>query len=184
MTTHPLPPTAFLPTPRMRALDPDRDAEALHALLGDPASCRYFPRPACASVEETRAQLHRWTDGHEDTSWVTEDAAGRATGRIALYSPEDGVWNTACMVVPAARGQRLALRALPVAIDRVFEAKRPRRIFADIDPDNVASIRTFERLGFQREGHLRATFLTHIGVRDSLIWSLLPTDPRPWRVAP
>ena len=174
----------FLPIPTLRLLDPDQDAEALHAVFGDPASCRFLPRPAQATVDDTRTLLRQWTDGYEDTSWVTVDALGRATARIALYAPQPGVWEAACMVVPAARGQGLALRALPHALDWVFTHKRPRRIAADVDPDNVASLRTFERLGFQVEGRLRASWATHIGIRDSIVLSLLPGDPRPWRVAP
>lgn len=57
----------------------------------------------------------------------------------------------------------------------------PWRIFADVDPDNLASIRTFEQLGFRHEGVLRGNWETHIGVRDSVILGLLRSDPRPWR---
>ena len=44
---------------------------------------------------------------------------------------------------------------------------------ADTDPDNVGSIKLLEKLGFQKEGHLRSEWETHIGVRDSLIFGLL-----------
>ena len=39
--------------------------------------------------------------------------------------------------------------------------------------DNTACIRTFERLGFTLEGRLRATWKTHIGIRDSLIFAMI-----------
>lgn len=174
----------FSPAPRMRALDPDGDAEALHAIFGDPESCRFLARPAFETVDQTRSQLRRWTVGHEDTSWATVDETGRATGRIALYMPQEGVWEAACAIVPAARGRQLARRALPHALEFVFATKAPRRIQVDIDPENLASIRTFEQLGFHWEGRLRATFATHLGVRDSVVMSLLPDDLRPWRPSP
>ena len=47
---------------------------------------------------------------------------------------------------------------------------------ADTDPDNIGSNRLLERLGFKLEGHLRAEWETHIGVRDSLIWGLLAAE--------
>lgn len=174
-------PARFLPVPPMRLLDPDRDAVALHAILGDEQSCRYLTRPAFATVEETREQLRRWTIGWEDTSWVTVDERDQATGRISLYAPSEGAWEAACLIVPSARGTGLARRALPDALDYVFEHKGARRIAADIDPDNLPSLRTFEALGFQLEGRLRATWSTHLGIRDTLLMSLLPGDPRPWR---
>ena len=169
--------------PAMRLLDPERDGPALHAILGDPESCRYLPRPALPSVEATTAQLRAWTLGWEDTSWATVDAADVATGRIALYQPERGapIWEAACMIVPQARGQALARRALAVAIEATFTQKGARRVVADIDPDNHASVQTFVALGFRLEAHEVGTWTTHIGVRDSLIYVLDRDDPRPWR---
>ncbi len=171
----------FTPTPPMRPLDPERDGPALHAIFSDEESCRYLPEPAFKHVEQTIEQMRKWTTGCEDTSWVTVDDQDRATGRISLHSTGDDIWNVGCMIAPHARGTGLARRALPPALDYVLDTKSPRRIAADIDPDNTASARTFEQLGFTYEGRLRATWKTHIGVRDSLIYSLLATDPRPWR---
>lgn len=160
-------------------LDPERDASALHAVFGDADSCRYLPQPAQPSEEATRALLRRWHDGWEDTDWAVR-LKGVTVGRVSLFSQREGIWEAACMVVPAARGQGLSVRALAPSIDAVFAGKGAHRIEADIDPDNLPSIRVFERLGFRREGHLRATWNTHIGLRDSLIYGLLRSDPRPW----
>jgi len=166
----------------LRPLDPDRDGEALHAILGDENSCTYLAGPANGTVAETIAQLKRWTAGSKDTSWAVIDRPdGPALGRVSLFTHGRDVLEAACMIVPSARGRNLAARALTQAIDFVFEQKSARRVFADIDPDNTASIRTFEKLGFQREGLLRGNWETHIGVRDSVILGLLKDDPRPWR---
>jgi RimJ/RimL family protein N-acetyltransferase len=166
----------------LRPLNPDRDGEALHAILGDEKSCTFLAGPANRTVDETIAQLTRWTDGSADTSWAVVDSRdGPALGRVSFFTAGRDVWEAACMIVPAARGKNLAGRALAEAIDFVFEKKGARRIFADCDPDNTPSIRTFEALGFQREGLLRGTWATHIGVRDSVILGLLTDDPRPWR---
>jgi RimJ/RimL family protein N-acetyltransferase len=166
----------------VRPLDPDRDGPALHAVFGDEESCRYLARPAFTSVEETIAQLKQWGGPDDDTSWaVVERPDGPALGRVSLYTAGRDIWEAACMIVPAARGKNLAARALAEAIDYVFEKKNARRIFADCDPDNIASIRTFEKLGFRREGLLRGTWETHLGRRDSVILGLLRDDPRVWR---
>lgn len=166
----------------LRPLDPGRDGAALHAIFGDDESCRYLTRPAFATVAETIAQLKEWGVPGDDTSWaVVETPGGPALGRVSLFTHGRDIWEAACMIVPAARGRSLAARALGEAIDYVFEKKRARRIFADCDPDNIASIRTFEKLGFRREGLLRGTWETHLGVRDSVILGLLRDDPRVWR---
>jgi RimJ/RimL family protein N-acetyltransferase len=166
----------------LRPIDPQRDGPALHAIFGDAESCRYMTGPATEAVEETVAALEAWTRGCEETSWaIAETENGPALGRIALIPRGRDVWEAACMIVPQARGRNLAARALALAIDEAFAARGARRIFADVDPDNAASIRVFERLGFRREGVLRANWKTHIGVRDSLILALVDTDARPAR---
>ena len=52
------------------------------------------------------------------------------------------------------------------------------RVFADIDPDNAASIGVVVRLGFRLEGRLRQAWKTHIGLRDSLIYGFLRDEYR------
>ena len=71
-----------------------------------------------------------------------------------------------------AWGRGIAREAVSAVIAHLF-ARGERRVFADTDPDNAASIRMLERLGFVREGRLRGEWETHIGVRDSLIFGLL-----------
>lgn len=166
----------------LRPLAPVADGAALHTIFGDPDCCTWLPEPAFANIDATIAKLREWTEGFEATSWVIcETPDGPALGRIALYNAEGDkdVWEAACMVTPAARGRNYAARGLHAAIRYVFENTTARRIFADIDPDNQASIRTFEKLGFTREGVLRGEWQTHIGIRDSVIFGLLRTDPQP-----
>jgi ribosomal-protein-alanine N-acetyltransferase len=167
----------------LRPIDPEADGPALHALFGDEASCRYLSRPAMSSVEDTVAMLREWMGEADDINWVIADTLdGPALGRVSVYPRgRNNVWEAACMIVPAARGRNLAARALARALDTAFDTLGARRIMADIDPDNHASIRTFEKLGFALEGRLRGEWEVHIGIRDSLIYGLLRDDPRPWR---
>ena len=58
-------------------------------------------------------------------------------------------------------------------LDQLLVAEGQRRVFADTDPDNRFSIGLLQKLGFQLEGHLRAEWETHIGVRDTLLFGLL-----------
>lgn len=169
----------------LRQLDPARDGEALHAIFGDEASCRYLSQPALPTVAETITQLGRWTrGGAEETSWAVVDAENEpALGRISLFprTHTTGVWEAACMMTPAARGRGLAARSLALGIDYVFDVLGAHRICADIDPENTACSRVFQKLGFRLEGHLRGEWNTHIGIRDSHIYGLLVSDSRPWR---
>ena len=166
----------------LRPLDPVRDGPALHAIFGDKECCTYLADPANRSVEETISMLRDWNRGAEHTTWaIVETEDGEALGRATLIPRGRDVWEIGIMLAPAAQGRGLATKALADIIDHGFENLGARRIFADIDEENAASIRLFERLGFQREGLLRANWKTHIGVRHSLILGLIDNDPRPWK---
>ena len=166
----------------LRLLDPERDGPALHAVFGDEASCRFLADPATRSASETVRLLKKWNEGTEDTTWaVVEHADGEALGRATLIPRGREIWEIGIMMCPAARGRGLATKALAGIIDDAFDRRGARRIFADADDENISSIRLFERLGFQREGLLRGTWVTHIGERHSIILGMLHHDPRPWR---
>lgn len=166
----------------LRLLNIDRDAEAMHAIFGDPQSCAYLPEPATKTVAETKALLEKYDKGHERFSWVIiEEDESDALGRVKLMPHDESVFEAAVMIRPEAQGKGLASIAVSKALDFIFDQHAARRVFADIDPDNVASIKLFERLGFQHEGRLRATYETHLGVRDTALMSLIDTDPKIWR---
>jgi RimJ/RimL family protein N-acetyltransferase len=50
------------------------------------------------------------------------------------------------------------------------------RVEADVDPENGASIRLLERLGFQREGYFRERWFTFGSWKDSAMYGLLASD--------
>ena len=169
----------------LRPLDIDRDAEALHGVYSDENTCTYLLDPATANLDETRALLRKYDDGPTGTSWVfSQTDGGPALGRVKMVPKDPSVFEAVIMVRPDAQGRGLGPKAVAAACDIVFEDHAARRIFADIDPDNTPSLKLFARLGFQREGVLRAMWETHIGVRDTVMMSLIASDPRPWRVTP
>jgi ribosomal-protein-alanine N-acetyltransferase len=167
----------------IRRIDPVRDGPALHAIYGDAESCRYMTRPAMPDVAATIAMMTEWLGEGNDINWVISATPdGPALGRVAVYPRgQNNVWEAACMIAPAARGHNLAARGLARALDHAFDELGARRIMADIDPDNIPSIRVFEKLGFTLEARLRGEWEMHIGIRDSLIYGLLRDDPRPWK---
>ena len=169
---------------KLRATDPKRDAPELHKVMGDEASCRYLSHPPFQTIADTRAQLEAWVElapNHDRA--IVSDQSDTPLGRVTIYEKEAGLWEIGIIICPAARGRHVAYDACRLAIDSVDKTDQPRRIMADIDPDNPASLRLFEKLGFHHEGILRANWETHIGVRDSVMMSLIASDPRPWRDA-
>jgi RimJ/RimL family protein N-acetyltransferase len=50
------------------------------------------------------------------------------------------------------------------------------RIEADIHPDNLASARTLDKLGFVREGLLRERWIVEGEISDTVLYGLLLSD--------
>jgi len=73
----------------------------------------------------------------------------------------------------ACWGKGYMNEALNALVSHAFEVMRLRRLEADVDPRNAASIRTLERLGFQREGYLRERWHVNGEVQDAIFYGLL-----------
>jgi [ribosomal protein S5]-alanine N-acetyltransferase len=102
----------------------------------------------------------------------------RAIGTCASHEKRQGkVTEIGYALGRSHWGHGYAREAVSAVIDRLFDEGQ-RRVFADTDPQNSASIALLETLGFTREARLRAEWETHIGVRDSLIFGLLRHE---WR---
>jgi RimJ/RimL family protein N-acetyltransferase len=159
---------------RLRARRPD-DAEALFASLSDPELMHWWSRPPFESVEELRDDF-----AQADDTWrcwaITLPEDDRAIGFVSTGEKRQGkVTEIGYMLARDHWGSGLAREAVAAVFAQLF-AEGQRRVFADTDPENAGSNALLERLGFQREGLLRAEWETHIGVRDSVIWGLLADE--------
>lgn len=159
-------------TPRLllRTARPD-DLEAMHAVLSDARATRWWSTPPHETLEQTRD----WRDamianGPDHPDFVIE-LDGRVVGKAGFFAmPAVGY-----ILHPDVWGRGLAAEAVGAAIDHVFGAHDVEILTADVDPDNAASIRLLERLGFVRTGSAKRTW--HIGGewKDSLYFALSRT---------
>jgi RimJ/RimL family protein N-acetyltransferase len=108
------------------------------------------------------------------------DLDGRVVGGIGLglnrhdYRGSIGYW-----VAKPERGNGICTRALTLLARHALEDLRLQCVQLVTDPDNVASQRVAEKVGFQREGVMRAHLRHPDGrIRDSVMYSLLPGELR------
>ncbi len=170
-------PTPTLTTARL-TLRPRgaQDAAALFATMADPDAMRWWSHPPFASVDDLAAHFAERGDGPWRAWAILRTGEARAVGFVAAGPKrQGGVAEIGYLIARDATGQGIAREAVAAVIDRLF-AEGYRRVFADTDPDNKASIRLLERLGFTLEGRLRGEWQTHIGIRDSLIYGLLAEE--------
>src|SRR5690606_30112142 len=154
------------PTPTLRSphfvLRPltRSDAPALFPSFADPEVMRWGSRDAFASEAELADYLvpeEGWDGGR---SWaVVESESGPAIGPLAAINRRDKIVELGYVVTRDRQGERIT-RETPVAlIDHLLDTESRRQICADTDPDNLASNRLLERLGFTLEAVYASTAL-------------------------
>jgi ribosomal-protein-alanine N-acetyltransferase len=150
------------------------DAEALFEILSDDELMTWWSSGPHRSVEETRAYLEPATGSGGWRSWaITRTGDDTALGWVNAHQRRENVSEIGYILNRSAWGQGIAREAVGLVLDQLFVAEGQRRVFADTDPDNRFSIALLTSMGFVQEGHLRAEWETHIGVRDTLLFGLL-----------
>lgn len=155
------------------------DAEALYEAYSDAELMTWWSSAPHASVDETRDYMWDASTPSDWRGWVmAERATGAVVGTLAAgTSRKPQVVEIGYLLIRRYWGRGYASEGVTRLIDLLFEEGH-RRVWADTDPDNAASNRLLQRLGFTLEGRLRGEWETHIGVRDALIWGLLRDE---WR---
>lgn len=155
----------------LRPARPD-DLEAMHAVLSDPRATRWWSTPPHDSLEQTSAWLDSMIasgPGHPD--FVIE--------RDGLVIGKAGFWrlpDVGYILHPDHWGQGFAGEAVGAAIDHVFATRDLDDLTADVDPDNAASIRLLERLGFVKTGFAERTWNIGGEWKNSLYYGLSRAD--------
>jgi RimJ/RimL family protein N-acetyltransferase len=160
-------------TPRLllRTARPD-DLEAMHAVLSDPCATRWWSTPPHESLEETRIWLDAMIANGPDHPDFVVELDGRVIGKAGFFAMPD----IGYILHPDVWGRGLAAEAVGVAIDHVFRTRYVETLSADVDPENAASIRLLERLGFVQTGSAERTWNIGGAWKDSLYYSLSRAD--------
>jgi len=164
----------------MRGIRQD-DAEALFPALSDAANMRYWSRGPMQTVADVHDYLAWNALGDGCQCWAVErkTAPDQALGWVILMDKDDSQAEIGFMFRPDAQGQGIAFEAAAKMLDHALNVRCFRRVWADVDPDNQASINLIERLGLTYEGRLKGNWSTHIGVRDSLIYGIAVPENGP-----
>ena len=160
----------------------DDDAEAVCAACQDTEILRWLPLlPQPYTIESAREFIDWARDRNEagDRQLMIVDASGgELLGSIGIginarmKNGLIGYW-----VAAPARRRGVASRALRILAEWALGEGGLGRLELFTDPDNVASQRVAEKVGFRREGVVRAHLEHRDGRRrDSIMFSLLPGE--------
>ncbi|PCI97536.1 MAG: hypothetical protein COB14_08935 [Alphaproteobacteria bacterium] len=87
-------------------------------------------------------------------------------GRVSL-----GYW-----LIEEFRGQKIIGHVLPALIEWAFKSLEIQRLELYVEPWNIASIKTAQSLGFQKEGLMRSWQKIGAKRKDMLMMSLIITE--------
>ncbi len=149
------------------------DAGALFATFADPRVTRYLSRPAWASITVAHERIARdiaaMSAGDYVCFGMERRSDGQLLGECTLFN-----WNQQCRRAEVgytmafeAWSQGYMNEALRALLQFGFSQLALNRVEADIDPRNLASAKSLERLGFIKEGHLRQRWWAAAGEREA-----------------
>jgi RimJ/RimL family protein N-acetyltransferase len=160
------------------------DASALFSIFSDTEVMLYWSSPPLADEQAARDLLADIHDNFRRKTlfqWgIARRTDNRVIGTCTLFH-FDAPNRRAEIGYALGRehwGKGYMQEALGALLDFSFDTLNMHRLEADVDPHNLASVKTLERLGFQREGYLRERWLVNGEVQDALFYGLLR---REWR---
>lgn len=155
------------------------DVDDVLQVFGHPEVMRYWSRPPMRERAEAQALLENIHEGAASgrfLQWaITRVGEDRLIGTVTLYEIdlEQGRAAIGYALGREHWGRGIARSAVSLAIGYAFETLGLRRLEADTDPRNRASIGLLERLGFEREGLLKQRWRVGGEIQDSLLLGLL-----------
>jgi RimJ/RimL family protein N-acetyltransferase len=132
------------------------DAPALHAMLSDAETMRYWSTLPHTELRETETwiadsvQAMARGDAHDFA--VLRD--GCMVGRVAFWMGNE----IGFLFSRAVWGKGYAREALLAVLRYGFDQLGFKSVRADVDPNNARSLKLLERVGFKRTGFAEKTF--------------------------
>ena len=171
-------PTLRAPRVTLRALT-EADVADVFSVFSDPLVLRYWDGPLMLSQQDAMqyiARIHNGFRRHELMQWGIADAATDAVIGTCTLTHLSNIHERAEIgfaLRQARWGQGLGSEAVAGVIAFAFNQLGLHRIEADVDPRNERSLKLLERLGFQREGHLRERYFMNGERQDAVVMALL-----------
>ena len=157
----------------------DDDAPALFSIFSDAEVMRYWSSPPLDEIDGARKLLTDIRDYFRQRAlfqWgIARHTDDRVIGTCTLFHVD---LNNRRAELGYALGREhwgkgYMQEALGALLGFYFDTLNMHRIEADVDPRNASSVKTLERLGFQREGYLRERWLVGGEIQDALFYGLL-----------
>jgi RimJ/RimL family protein N-acetyltransferase len=158
------------------------DVNDFYAIYSNPQVMRYWSTPPLAAKEEASkliSEIQRDVESERILKWgIALRPDDKLIGSVTLFHL-DFTHRRAEIGYAQGRaywGNGYMKEALTAVINYAFTELNLHRIEADVDPRNDGSVRSLERLGFQREGYLRERWQVNGEIQDAFYYGLLRPD--------
>jgi len=171
-------PTIETSRTRLRWISED-DTDAFYAIYSNPEVMRYWstpPLPDRDAASKLIKEIHGLFERRMILKWgIALRSDDQLIGSITLFNLSFPHRRAEIGYALAREywGHGYMNEALMALLKYAFETLDLHRIEADVDPRNTASIKTVERLGFQREGILRERWQVNGEIQDAYFYGLL-----------
>ena len=98
---------------------------------------------------------------------------GTLIGDVGLHTLDEWQLEIGYTLAPEHQGKGYATEALAALLKQAFSVSGKHRVIASVDPENRASIRLLERLGFRQEAHFRKSYRMNGAWVDDCVYALL-----------
>ena len=160
----------------------ESDVDALFRIFSHPEVMRYWGAPALANREAAAgflAEIQENFRRRTSMKWgIAELERDQVIGTVTLFNLnlDNRRAEVGYGLDRAFWRQGYITEALEALLSYAFDVLQLHRLEADVDPRNAGSIRTLEKLGFQREGYLRERWHVNGEIQDALFYGLLQPE--------
>jgi [ribosomal protein S5]-alanine N-acetyltransferase len=158
------------------------DVDDFYKIYSNAEVMRYWstpPLPNRDAASKLISEIHEGLKRRELLKWgIALRTDDTLIGSVTLFHPDFTHRRTEIGYALGRSywGQGYMQETLKAVLSYAFETLNFHRIEADVDPRNTASVRTLERLGFQREGYLRERWQVNGEIQDAYFYGLLRPD--------
>lgn len=162
----------------LREIKPE-DVNEIYDIRSSEEAMKYFGHNVYTSLTEAEEMISAITNGFKNKEGIRWGIALKGSDRLI---GSGGPWrllkqHLRCEIgydlLPNYWRRGIMSEALSEMIKFIFDKMNLHSIEANVDPDNIASVKLLEKLGFEKEGHIKESYYFNGVFTDTGIYSLI-----------
>ncbi|MBK8551736.1 MAG: GNAT family N-acetyltransferase [Ignavibacteria bacterium] len=155
------------------------DVREIFAIRSSEEAMKYFGHNVYTSLTEADDMINAIVNGFKNKEGIRWGITLKGSEKLI---GSGGPWrllkeHLRCEIgydlLPQYWKKGIMTEALREIIKFCFDKMNMHSIEANVDPDNIASVKLLEKLGFEKEGHLKESFYFNDVFTDTGIYSLI-----------